>query len=128
MKQTKWEEASEHTVDVFITEIDGNPVAIFDAHCDRTRAKIGAVSIQRLSETPTGWIHDLWVHPDYRRNGVARNLMRRLLIYAERCKMEGVSLKVRVDNEAAIQLYHSLGFFRAGEEEPGQALMCRRIV
>ncbi|MDZ7637620.1 MAG: ribosomal protein S18-alanine N-acetyltransferase [Bryobacterales bacterium] len=54
----------------------------------------------------------LAVAPAYRNRGIARRLMRRLLLRMERNGIVRVFLMVREGNEAAIALYRSLGFRR----------------
>jgi ribosomal-protein-alanine N-acetyltransferase len=55
-------------------------------------------------------IATLAVHPDLRRQGIGRQLMHGLLEEARRRDVHQVTLEVRVHNEAAQQLYLSLGF------------------
>lgn len=59
---------------------------------------------------PVGHIKDVAVHPEYRRQGIARDLLSSAL---QRLAEDGVvrtNLEVRAGNEAAISLYRSLGF------------------
>ena len=53
---------------------------------------------------------NLAVHPDYRRQGLGRQLMTFLLFQAKEKGISKVLLEVRPSNQAAIALYHSLGF------------------
>ncbi len=53
---------------------------------------------------------NLAVHPDYRRQGLGRQLMTFLLAQAEEKRVSKVLLEVRPSNQIAIALYHSLGF------------------
>lgn len=70
-----------------------------------------------------GDIQTLAVAPDYRRRGIARDLLRALLLEAERRHVAEVFLEVRVDNEPAKFLYESEGFReiarRPGYYQPG---------
>jgi ribosomal-protein-alanine N-acetyltransferase len=50
------------------------------------------------------------IHPDYRRQGLGRNLVRRLLDTARRFNARIAFLEVRESNVAAQNLYGSLGF------------------
>ena len=53
---------------------------------------------------------NLAVHPDYRRQGLGRQLMTLLFAQAEEKSVSKVLLEVRPSNQIAIALYHSLGF------------------
>jgi ribosomal-protein-alanine N-acetyltransferase len=55
-------------------------------------------------------VHNLAVHPAYRRQGVGRSLLRAVIDDARRHGSGRVSLEVRKSNEAAQRLYQSLGF------------------
>lgn len=71
---------------------------------------IGNVSIY-----PAGY-GDLWVianvavHPDFRRRGIAEEMMRASLDFAIQQKASGVALQVEADNDSAQRLYQKLGF------------------
>lgn len=55
-------------------------------------------------------LHDLAVHPDRRRSGVARLLMQNLLKEVRETDTRFFFLEVRASNSAALSLYESLGF------------------
>jgi ribosomal-protein-alanine N-acetyltransferase len=54
------------------------------------------------------------VHPDWRRQGVARRMLLRLVELAIEIGAQRMTLEVRVGNEAAQALYRSFGFRVAG--------------
>lgn len=63
-----------------------------------------------------GWVHDLWVEPDYRHEGVARSMV---LLALERFKAIGatqVRLDTAAENEAARKLFEGCGFRPAAIE------------
>ncbi len=66
------------------------------------------ISIYRLQEF--GFIHDLWVEPEYRQAGIARQMV---ILTIERFKLMGVK-QIRLDtaaiNDPARQLFTSCGF------------------
>jgi ribosomal-protein-alanine N-acetyltransferase len=62
-------------------------------------------------------IHNLAVHPDYRRQGIGRALLREVIDEARRQGLSRVTLEVRKSNEAAQRLYQSLGFVAQGLRE-----------
>ena len=55
-------------------------------------------------------IANVAVHPDFRRQGIARALTHRALSYLQDQNIRRVWLQVRDDNPAAIDLYRSVGF------------------
>lgn len=61
-------------------------------------------------------IHDVIVLSSYRRQGIGRALMRRVIEIGEERGCSRITLEVRKDNLPARQLYKSIGF---GEPWPG---------
>ena len=61
-----------------------------------------------------GHITNIAVSPDYRRMGVGSAIVDALMQTAEETEMLGVTLEVRVSNEAAIKLYKKHGFVVTG--------------
>jgi len=59
-------------------------------------------------------IHNLAVHPAYRRQGIGRSLLQGVIEEARQSGSTRVTLEVRKSNEAAQRLYHSLGFVARG--------------
>lgn len=65
-----------------------------------------------------GHITNIAVHPDYRGNGIAKDLVSRMLKEArDRAGAKNFTLEVRVSNEAAINLYKGFGFKEMGIRE-----------
>ncbi len=62
-----------------------------------------------------GDITDVATHPDFRRRGLSRQVMIKLLEYAREMRIASVALDVRVSNSGAIALYKGLGFEIAGK-------------
>ncbi|HEX5571826.1 MAG TPA: N-acetyltransferase [Ktedonobacterales bacterium] len=72
---------------------------------------LATAQVDAEEETVVGYIHELLVHPAYRRRGVAMEL----LDAAERyflveCAFGMVSVTTSFDNDAAIRLYRSRGY------------------
>ena len=61
-----------------------------------------------------GFIANLAVHPAYRRQGIARSLLREAQEYAEAHDLARLTLEVRASNVPAIALYEGMGFTRDG--------------
>lgn len=59
-------------------------------------------------------IHNLAVHPAYRRQGIGRSLLSSAIDSAKGQGSNCVTLEVRKSNQAAQQLYYSLGFVERG--------------
>lgn len=66
------------------------------------------IPIYRLKEF--GFIHDLWVEPEYRKVGVARQLVEQALQQFQQMGIQQVRLNTAVENEAARQLFQACGF------------------
>lgn len=59
-------------------------------------------------------VMNIAVHPDYRRQGIARELVNRLVTALAERKNYSLALEVRQSNAPAIALYESLGFRQVG--------------
>ena len=62
-----------------------------------------------------GDITDVATHPDFRRRGISRAVMERLIDFSIERGIESIALEVRVSNSGAIALYEALGFEIAGK-------------
>ena len=116
-----WDEASllrelENPLSLWLTALDGDTVAGY----------VGSQSVLGESD-----MMNLAVRPDYRRQGIGRALVERLLWELgeeNRC----LTLEVRASNEAAISLYRGLGFRQVGrrpkyyQNPPEDALILRK--
>lgn len=63
----------------------------------------------------TGDITDVATHPDFRRQGLSRAVMEKLLEFSVQKRLTSVALDVRVSNAGAIALYEGLGFEIVGK-------------
>lgn len=81
---------------------------------------IGVVSFVRDEGVKTqhrGAIYGMYVHPDWRRKKVGRDMLKALLDEVDQMPgLRSVRLSVTVGNDAAQRLYESLGFIVYGEE------------
>lgn len=69
-------------------------------------------SFSSVSALPTWILHDLFVVPDQRRQGVAQALMEAARSLAAKTGADGLSLSTATDNFGAQSLYESLGYRR----------------
>lgn len=86
-----------------------NPCAHFLV-AERDRRAVGYVGCHHIAGE--GYITNVAVHPDCRRQGVARALLQEALLRWD--GLSRVTLEVRVSNAAAIALYEGLGFVCEG--------------
>jgi len=79
-----------------------------------------------LAVGDVGRVDHLFVAPAYRRQGIGRTMMNRVLDVCARSLFKHVMLRVRPDQDAAVGLYSRLGFHRIGQlvayREPPQAM------
>jgi ribosomal-protein-alanine N-acetyltransferase len=59
----------------------------------------------------------LSVHPDYRQQGIAKQLLTLMMTQTQSEPSEGVFLEVRESNLSAISLYEKLGFLQVGKRK-----------
>jgi ribosomal-protein-alanine N-acetyltransferase len=99
----------------FEQELTGNRLARYVV------ARAGHGAVERVVGFAGVWlmvdeahITTFGVHPDWRRQGIGRRLMVRLLEIAHEMRARRMTLEVRVGNLAAQELYHGFGFEIAG--------------
>lgn len=82
-------------------------------------------------------IANVAVHPEYRRQGIARNLTEKAIEHARRRGTPSIWLHVRQENDAAVELYRLQGFverarrttwYSRSESEPDKSLKGVRLV
>lgn len=64
------------------------------------------------SNTLRGYIGMLAVNPHYRRQGIARKLLEKLIHEFRMMKVEEIVLETEITNQAALSFYENFGFFR----------------
>lgn len=86
-----------------------NPLAVFYvAKLTETGRSVGYLGMHHiLSE---GFISNIAVHPNHRRQGIASALMNKALKYVKTNQLTRLTLEVRVSNTPAIALYKQFGF------------------
>ncbi|MDQ0257988.1 GNAT superfamily N-acetyltransferase [Evansella vedderi] len=60
---------------------------------------------------PYIWLNDLYVQREYRRQGIAKKLLLKVLYWAEQKGFKGIELETGINNAATKKLYNSLGFY-----------------
>jgi len=71
------------------------------------------------SQTVLGWtdMMNVAVHPDFRRRGVGKALVEKLIVKLKEQGSECLTLEVRLSNESAKSLYYGLGFTEVGRRK-----------
>ncbi|MBO5364601.1 MAG: ribosomal protein S18-alanine N-acetyltransferase [Clostridia bacterium] len=96
----------------FEKELD-NPLSVFFVARDEETGKmIGYGGIWLMYDIAD--ITNIAVHPDYRQEGIGRELLQLLVRIAEEKKMTAITLEVRESNLPAQKLYESAGFIHCG--------------
>ncbi len=119
---TPWSETS------FLSEIRSpNSLTVLAESAGKA---IGYVIVKLVADE--SHLHDLAVHPDWRRRGVARRLMQKALEEVRGSDKRFFFLEVRVSNRPAISLYESLGFCvyasrRAYYDNPSEDAVLMRL-
>jgi len=76
----------------------------------------GLLTNESLKTRHSGHLVSVFVHPEHRRQGIARALLERLLAQATQAGLRSVRLEVVAENRIAIALYELLGFIAYGRE------------
>jgi ribosomal protein S18 acetylase RimI-like enzyme len=69
-------------------------------------------SIGRCRSGGRGLVNGLAVHPDFRRQGIGRALLRTAIGYLKQHEMTEATIRVHPENDSALQLYYGEGFTR----------------
>ena len=64
-----------------------------------------------------GYVTNIGVLPDYRKQGIGRKIVNKLIDFSIEKGLAFISLEVRVSNIPAISLYRSLGFKEVGRRK-----------
>ena len=89
-----------------------NPLAVFIAALDEQKKVLGYAGMHHIIDE--GYIANIAVHPDFRRQGIATALLQRLDRYSHENGLALLTLEVRASNAAAIGLYRREGFNEQG--------------
>lgn len=88
------------------------------AHADTHTGPVAMLVLGLDEDEHAGWVSRVFVHPDYRRQGAAKELLEWAFTICRERGKGFVSLAVSKENEGAQLLYKSLGFapFMQGQE------------
>jgi GNAT superfamily N-acetyltransferase len=71
---------------------------------------------------PYIWLNDLYVKKDFRRQGIAKTILLKVLYWAEKNEIKGIELETGINNVATKKLYNSLGFYDIVSKRYGRTL------
>jgi ribosomal protein S18 acetylase RimI-like enzyme len=115
-----YEEEKDLTSDEWKSKIspENGPYAVLPLVAKIGDVPVGlAFGVMHALEAQSVNIYRMWVSPEYRNRGVARELLNDLVIWAAGLKSNSLNLSVTTTNSAAISLYSSFGFEASGEPE-----------
>jgi ribosomal protein S18 acetylase RimI-like enzyme len=112
------EEERARTPEQIQAKIAGTPhQVVFGAYAGTTLVGIAGLRREPLVQVAhKGVLWGVYLHPDYRRGGVARRLLQALFDQARAHGVTQVRLNVNVENARAAGLYRSMGFETYGRE------------
>lgn len=64
---------------------------------------------------PTGWIHECYVLPTYRRRGFAKTMVKDVSIYLQKMNACRLSLQVPLSNASGMKFWEQMGFEETGK-------------
>ena len=95
-------------------ELD-NACSAFLVAVDANDKVVGYAGLQVVLDE--GYIANVAVFPEYRRQGIAGQLLQVFMNFAEANRLAFLTLEVRASNQAAIALYESRGFLEVGRRK-----------
>ena len=91
-----------------------NDKKVFSLAAEDDDGRLCAYCMTLLLPPYEGCVLSIATHPDFRRKGLAREMLTETFAEAEKLGIKELTLEVRVGNTAAISLYESLGFKNEG--------------
>ncbi|MBR6522754.1 MAG: ribosomal protein S18-alanine N-acetyltransferase [Oscillospiraceae bacterium] len=101
------------TADMIKSELN-NPSCLYLAAVDGDTL-VGYIGVQTVLDE--GYINNVAVRPEYRRQGIAAALISLLVEQARAIGLAFLTLEVRENNAPAISLYEKLGFTTVGKRK-----------
>ena len=96
-------------------ELENDCAAFLVAEEPETRRVLGYAGVLVMADE--GYITNVAVFPEYRRQGIAAQIIKVFCDFAEGNHLAFLTLEVRPTNTAAIELYRSFGFEEVGRRK-----------
>lgn len=101
--------------ELYIAEYDKKVVAamVVNPHCNEGYFKVEWPTRVKPDEIMS--LHTLAVHPDYKKQGIAKRMVEKSIEVTKKAGKKVIQLDVIAGNDAALKLYASAGFTNAGK-------------
>ena len=96
-------------------ELENQCAAFLVAEDPASGAVLGYAGVLVMADE--GYIINVAVFPEYRRQGIAAQIIKVFCDFAQGNHLAFLTLEVRPTNKAAIELYHSFGFEEVGRRK-----------
>ena len=96
-------------------ELENQCAAFLVAEDPESRAVLGYAGVLVMADE--GYITNVAVFPEYRRRGIAAQIIKVFCDFAQGNHLAFLTLEVRPTNKAAIELYRSFGFEEVGRRK-----------
>ena len=96
-------------------ELENQCAAFLVAEDPENRAVLGYAGVLVMADE--GYITNVAVFPEYRRRGIAAQIIKVFCDFAQGNHLAFLTLEVRPTNKAAIELYRSFGFEEVGRRK-----------
>ena len=96
-------------------ELENQCAAFLVAEDAASGAVLGYAGVLVMADE--GYITNVAVFPEYRRQGIAAQIIKVFCDFAQGNHLAFLTLEVRPTNKAAIELYHSFGFEEVGRRK-----------
>ena len=96
-------------------ELENQCAAFLVAEDPESRAVLGYAGVLVMADE--GYITNVAVFPEYRRQGIAAQIIKVFCDFAQGNHLAFLTLEVRPTNKAAIELYRSFGFEEVGRRK-----------
>ena len=96
-------------------ELENQCAAFLVAEDPASRAVLGYAGVLVMADE--GYITNVAVFPEYRRQGIAAQIIKVFCDFAQGNHLAFLTLEVRPTNKAAIELYRSFGFEEVGRRK-----------
>lgn len=70
---------------------------------------LGAVRAWEFGSPPTGWVHAVLVHPDFRQSGIGSRLLAEITQFFQECDVDTIRTMLHIDDKQLMSFFRSHG-------------------